>query len=127
MDDMWSAWRTQTATSEPEKPSVRRAKFSKSALNCGNLTGSTTASCSACLAPSSPATSFHLTFGFSDTIAEWIPAQSLARSESSPSPPPYLALLRSFPFASVAAGAAAAGAGAAAARREARISSARAM
>nr|GMD57290.1 cell division control protein 48 [Ipomoea batatas] len=56
--------------------------------NCGNLTGNITASCNACLALSSPATSFHLILGFSLTIAEFSPALNFELSESSPSPPP---------------------------------------
>lgn len=36
---------------------------------CGNLIGRMTASFSASLAPSSPATSFHFTFGFSMIMA----------------------------------------------------------
>uniref|UniRef100_A0A0A9ET78 Vacuolar sorting protein 4b n=1 Tax=Arundo donax TaxID=35708 RepID=A0A0A9ET78_ARUDO len=46
-----------------------------------------TASCSACLALSRPATSFQLTLGFSVMIAELSPALSLDCSESSPPPP----------------------------------------
>ncbi|KAB8085966.1 hypothetical protein EE612_009002 [Oryza sativa] len=87
--------------------------------NCGNWTGSTTASCSACFAPSSPETSLHLTLGFSETIAEWSPARSLARSDSSS--PPHFAL----PSSAAAAGGVASSP--AAGRSASRISSARAM
>mmetsp|Transcript_16391 Transcript_16391/g.40867 ORF Transcript_16391/g.40867 Transcript_16391/m.40867 type:complete len:209 (+) Transcript_16391:1154-1780(+) len=56
--------------------------------NWGNLTGRMTASFRASLAPSSPATSSHLTFGFSDRMAPVSPALSLSFSLSSSFPPP---------------------------------------
>uniref|UniRef100_J3MKC4 Uncharacterized protein n=1 Tax=Oryza brachyantha TaxID=4533 RepID=J3MKC4_ORYBR len=73
--------------------------------NCGNLTGSMTASYGTCLAPSSPKTSLHLTSGFPETMAEWSPARRLARSESPPPPPsfPLLSFLSSAVGAATAA------------------------
>ncbi|KAF3616366.1 hypothetical protein FXO37_35103 [Capsicum annuum] len=54
-----------------------------------HLQGRLTASCNACLALSSPVTSFHFTLGFSLIIAELTPALNLTFSESSPSPRPF--------------------------------------
>mmetsp|Transcript_13671 Transcript_13671/g.32959 ORF Transcript_13671/g.32959 Transcript_13671/m.32959 type:complete len:257 (+) Transcript_13671:881-1651(+) len=80
--------------------------------NCGNLTGRITASFSASLAAPSPATSSHLTLGFSVTIADPSAPRILAVSSSSsplPSPPPFfppplpgLALVISGEFAELA-------------------------
>mmetsp|Transcript_20409 Transcript_20409/g.60851 ORF Transcript_20409/g.60851 Transcript_20409/m.60851 type:complete len:225 (+) Transcript_20409:569-1243(+) len=53
--------------------------------SCGKRRGRMTVSFSASLAPSRPATSLHLTFGFSVTMADDSEAFSLAASSSSPS------------------------------------------
>ena len=56
--------------------------------SCGNLMGRMTASFSASLAPSSPATSSHFTLGFSVTMAPASDPFSLDASPSSPPPLP---------------------------------------
>mmetsp|Transcript_13376 Transcript_13376/g.40499 ORF Transcript_13376/g.40499 Transcript_13376/m.40499 type:complete len:228 (-) Transcript_13376:225-908(-) len=57
--------------------------------SCGKRTGRITVSFSAALAPSRPATSLHLTFGFSVTIALDSWPRSFSASSSCVSPPPF--------------------------------------